>query len=165
MAINGERNRLSAPACPPGGADNILYGGGIWRLDHDEVLLVECDVPDAKIWNFTIHTYPWFESGDHESRPSSLNHRTTHIDDDGIMRIVIAHSDPGSANWIDTENRTESLLTYRWIQTRNAPHPQARVLKASELRNELPNEHPAVSNAERQRRQSAASELLRERYR
>lgn len=165
FAASPLRNVLSPPTSPPGGADNILYGGGMWRLAPDEVLLVECDVPDARYWNLAIHTRPWLESGDLEQRRTSCNHRETFIDRDGRFRVVVAHADPGVPNWIDTEGRTEALLTYRWIWSNDAPHPTTRVTTPDRLRALLPADHPVVTADARRSLMSRRAELLRERYR
>ena len=42
-------NVLNPPISPPGGAGDILYGGGIWQLGEDEALLVDCEVPEAEL--------------------------------------------------------------------------------------------------------------------
>ena len=165
FAASPARNTLSEPSHPPGGAEHILYGGGMWRLEPDEALLVECDLPDARYWNFTIHTYPWFESGDHERRCTSRNHRDVHVDQDGRVRLVVAHADPGVPNWIDTEDRRESVLTYRYIHADSAPHPQARVVALGSIRDELPDDHPTTTPEQRRAELARRAEALRERYR
>ena len=121
----------------------------MWDLDDDHALLIECDTPDAGYWNFTIHTMPWFESGDFGRHQTSLNHRQTHIDADGKFRIVVAHADPGVPNWITTEGRAQAMITYRWVWARTKPIPQSRVVALVDLTNHLPSDHPTVSPAER----------------
>lgn len=165
FAAGARRNELTPPSTPPGGADNILYGGGMWCLEEGEALVIECPAPDAAYWNFTIHTYPWFESGDHEERQTSLNHRTTHIDGDGIVRLVVSHDDPGVPNWIDTEGRRESLLTYRWIHANDAPHPSTRLSPLADVRTGFPDDHPMVTPPQRQAALALRSAGMRERYR
>lgn len=165
FATSSERNVLSPPSHTPGGADNILYGACMWELEPDEALVIECDVPDAAYWNVTIHTYPWFESGDHERRQTSLNHRTMHIDSDGRFRVVLAHRDPGVPNWIDTEGRRTAMLTYRWIQSNDAPHPAARVVAFADIRDHLPTDHPSLSPEEGRAAIAVRAEGQRERYR
>jgi hypothetical protein len=114
-------NSIGAATAASGGADNIAYGNCMWELDADQALLITTEVPDADYWAFTLHTLGWLESGDFAERQTSLNHTQAHVDDDGMVRIVVAHRDPGIANWIDTEGRERGMLVYRWIWARSKP--------------------------------------------
>ena len=111
-----------------GGADNILYGSCFWSSRRDEALLLEVERPDADYWNFINHTLPWLESGEFDRRHTSLSDQQIHVDGDGVVRVVVAHRDPGTPNWIDTEERRRGLLVYRWVWARNNPLPRARVV-------------------------------------
>ena len=74
-------NVLNPPISPPGGAGDILYGGGIWQLGEDEALLVDCEVPEASYWSIQLYTLGWFESLDvaqppeQPQRPSDARRR------------------------------------------------------------------------------------------
>lgn len=142
-------NEMSSPRSPPGGADNIAYGSGFWDLADHEALVVTCERPDADYWSFQIHTLNWFESGDFAQRQTSLNHAQTHVDGDGRIRIVVAHRDPGTPNWIDTEARPIGLLAYRWVRARTMPTPTAEVVPLDGLARYLPADHPAITPAGR----------------
>jgi hypothetical protein len=149
-----QRSRPNAAAPPrpaPGGADHILYGSCCWELGDDEALVLECDVPDADYWGFSLHTLGWLESGDFAERQTSLSDRQMHIDDDGRFRLVIAHRDPGTPNWIDTEERRRGMLVYRWVWARTRPAPSATLVRLDEVRAALPPGHPSVSEDERRR--------------
>ncbi len=156
----GKPNVASAPGSTPGGADNILYGSCLWELADDEALLLVCEAPEALYWNFALHTMAWLESGDFDERQTSLSGHQVHIDDDGRVRLVIAHRDPGVPNWIDTEERERGMLAYRWVWARTSPVPVASVVKLEELRGQLPSGHPVVGAAARRaslaRRREAA---------
>ncbi len=158
-------NELSPPHTPPGGADNISYGGGMYDLADDEALLIECDRPDADYWNVTIHTQPWFESGDFGRHQTSLNHRQTFIDDDDKFRMVLSHTDPGVPNWIDTEGRPKSMITYRWVWARSKPVPTATVVPLADIRSHLPDGHPTISEGDRAASLAARAEQIRNRFR
>jgi len=149
----------------PGGADHIRYGQCLWRLDApDAALLLECDVPDADYWGFTLHTLGWLESGDFGERCTSVNHAQAHVDDDGRVRVVVAHRDPGTPNWIDSEGRREGMLVYRWVWARSAPVPTSRVVAIDELPSLLPATHPRIDPAERRRRLTRRLEAATERF-
>ena len=60
------------------------------------------------------------------------------VDGDGVFRAVIAHRDPGVANWIDTAGHTEGPMILRCVRTESAPVPTTRVVRFDELDAVLP---------------------------
>lgn len=158
-------NVLGRPRSQPGGAPDILYGGGWWNLADDEALLVECEPPAARYWSIQLYAYPWFESLDFANRVSSLTGHQIHVDDDGRFRVVISARDPGVQNWLDTEGRREGLVTYRWVFSDSRPAPVSRVLKLSELGGQLPASTPRFTPADRRaqvaRRRAAVARRFR----
>jgi hypothetical protein len=142
-------NQIAPARSVPGGADNLMYGSAVWNLASDEVLVVTSEVPDADYWGWTIHTMPWFESGDYANRQTSLSGRQLHFDDDGLVRLVVAHRDPGTPNWIDTEGRPQGLLVFRLVGATAGVDPRAEVLSGDEVRSGLPAGHPVVGAEER----------------
>jgi len=142
-------NTLSPPRCPPGGAADILYGGGPYALEPGQALLVEFERPQARYWSAQVYSRYWFESLDFDTGPVSINHRQAHVDDDGRVRVVVADEDPGVPNWIDVQGHRDGLLSYRWVWATTAPEPTCRVVASAELRSLLPATHPLVDPAER----------------
>lgn len=153
------------PTQPKGGADDIRYGACFWELASDQALLLECDVPDADYFGFTLHTLGWLESGDFAGRQTSLNDRQLYTDPDGHVRIVLAAEDPGVPNWLDTEAREAGMLVYRYVWTRTAPVPSARVLLNADVRGALPSSHPVVTPDQRRATLARRRELIWNRYR
>jgi hypothetical protein len=159
-------NVATAPRSAPGGADNILYGSCFWQLEPGEVLLLESARPDADYWSFVSHTMPWLESGEFDRRQTSLNDAQTHVDADGMIRVVVAHEDPGAPNWIDTEGRRIGMLVYRWVWARDNPCPTARFFSThEEARAALPADHPRVDAEARRRGLARRREAVWNRYR
>jgi hypothetical protein len=156
---------VAAPAqSTPGGADNIKYGSCLWELDEDQALLITCEAPEAQYWNFCIHTLGWLESGDFANRQTSLSADQLHIDDDGRVRIVLAQSDPGVPNWIDTEARRRGMFVYRWVWATTAPTPTSEVVPLAEVRARMPQGHPTVDETARRKALSLRRDLLWRRY-
>ncbi len=156
-----EHNTFTAPRTPPGGAPSIAYGGGCWELGDDEALLIEHDLPAAHYWNWSIHQLHWFDSGPWDQRPMSRNGHQCHIDDDGTVRLVIAHTDPGTPNWLDTNGRPIGMAVYRYVGADTTPLPKARVVRQDQLRDHLPDDHPSTNSAQRRAeldRRSAAAQ-------
>ena len=149
-----EPNVVNAAGSTRGGADNIQYGNLMWELAPGEALLLTCEEPEAEVWGWTIHTMDWLESGAWGDRQTSLSGHQMHLDDDGRMRVVIAHEDPGCPNWIDTEGRARGMCVYRWVWTATNPKPECEKIALADVRGRLPEGHPQV-DAEQRRCQLA----------
>jgi hypothetical protein len=147
-------NKMNAPRAQPGGAPDILYGGGWWNLADDEALVIDCEAPAARYWSIQLYSYPWFESLDFGNRVNSLTGHQMQVDDDGRFRVVVSHRDPGVPNWLDTEGRLEGLVTYRWVFSSTQPAPTSNVVDLADLRDVLPEQTPSF-NAEDRRKQIA----------
>ncbi len=85
--------------------------------------MIEHELPDAHYWNWSIHNLFWFDSGAWDQRLMSCNGHQAHVDDDGKVRLVIAHTDPGVPNWLDTEGRPMGMAVYRYVGARTKPQP------------------------------------------
>ena len=72
------------------------------------------------------------------------------MDDDWILRTVIAHEDPGVGNWLDTAGHSVGPIILRCVRTETAPVPTMRLVKFSELEHEVPAGTRRVTPAERQ---------------
>ncbi len=157
-----EHNTVSPPNTPPGGAPSIAYGGCCWDLEPGEVLVIDHDRPDARYWNWSVHHLHWFDSGDWDQRATSTNGHQAHVDADGRVRVVVAPTDPGVANWLDTQGRPVGLVVYRYVGAVTTPQPTATVVGVADLDSVLPPAHPRVS-PEQRRRQLADRSLAAQR--
>jgi hypothetical protein len=148
-----------------GGSSDIRYGDGSFDLEPDQAMIIEFTPPDARYWSFQWYTWGWFESPDFGRRLTSLNGRQARPDADGRVRIVVAHSDPGVPNWLDTEGRREGMFIYRYVWSRNAPLPATKVVPFAEVRKHLPPDTPTVDPQARRAqlvaRQTQVQRLLR----
>lgn len=116
-----------------GGDPNIFYYHGYWQLEDDEALLIELnEIPDCETWNFQLNNY-WMESLDYRYHRITVNKHTAQAEDDGRVRIIIAHKNPGIGNWIDTAEHRLGTMCFRWIRASHHPHPSCRLIKISEL--------------------------------
>ncbi len=148
----GPRSTLSQ-----GGSPDQAYGQCWWRVAEDEALLYEVPVPECHYWGVQLGDV-WFQSLDWVNRQSSLNDHQAVVDADGVFRAVIAHRDPGVANWLDTGGASEGCITYRWNQFESAPVPDLRLLPFDEVDHHLPDGTTRVTPEER-------AEVLRRRRR
>lgn len=148
-----EKNRLSllpGTTTSQVGSPTSNYAMAVFELAEDEALLVELDrAPDGVYWSFQLGDV-WSRSLNFTSRQSSLNNLEVTVDDDGAVRLVVSHRDPGVNNWLDTCGRVEGTLVFRNYRAHGAPVPASRKLKLSELDAALPAGTRRVSAAQRQ---------------
>jgi hypothetical protein len=121
---------------------------GSWKLAPDEALIVEVTPPQGVYWSFSLGN-AWWETIDYGNRQSSLNGHQAVLDDDGKVRVVVAHQDPGVANWLDTAGHSEGAIILRCVRTETAPTPTTRVVGFDRLIEELPPTTRRVSPRER----------------
>ena len=144
------RNSVAAPTVTKGGAPHIRYGFGFTDLGPDDALVIEFAEPTARYWSVQLYSLGWFEGLDFANRQTTLNNKQTHVDADGVVRLVVAHRDPGVPNWLDTEGLREVMLIYRWVWSTGDPaKPVCVVTRFDDLRSQLPSEHPVVSPGSR----------------
>lgn len=152
-----------------GGQSTNVYAGGVFELDPDEALVIEVRTPVAPAFSgFHLANF-WGESLDYANRITSLNIAQAHLDDDGHARYVVAHSDPGVPNWLDTTGLREGFQTIRWSYTESAPEamPVITVTKvqASEVRAHLPVSTPTVTAEQRRAQIRVRQEHVQRRFR
>ena len=123
---------------------------GSFQLEPDEALLVEVTPPEGLYWSYSIGN-PWWETIDYARHQSSLNGHQAVVDDDGILRVVIAHQDPGVANWLDTASHSAGPVILRCVRTESAPVPETQVVRFDDLAGSLPTGTRRVTLEERRR--------------
>ena len=113
----------------------MTYHGGRWVLGDGEALVVTVKEPDTEFlyWGLTTAT-AWMESLDYRYTTTNLNNRTARRSRDGSWRLVIAPSDPGVPNWIDTQGRLEGYMIVRWVLADDPPHPTCELVPIDSLR-------------------------------
>ncbi len=147
-----------------GGQSTNVYSGGVYQLEPDEALIIESKVPvEPSFLGFHLSNL-WGESLDFESYQSNLNPALMEFSEDGVYRWVVAHADPGVANWVDTTGLGHGFLTVRYTYERQPPRedwPTLRVEKVAlaDVREHMPPETGEVTAADRE-----AAILMRHRH-
>ena len=104
--------------------ENVRYFSGDWQLGPDEALVIDFDPSaGADYWGVVLITH-WGETVDWLTRLTVINKETAVRREDGSVRVVVAHEDPGVPNWLDTAGNPEGSLSLRWFRS-NAPVPTA----------------------------------------
>jgi hypothetical protein len=134
--VSREPNVFPAPSKPGThalAAADASYSMAPYVLGPDEALVItarwpECRCANVSLWNRHLQTY------DYAHRSVSLNRAQTKTDPDGSFTIVLAHTDPGVPNWLDTEGRPFGMVFWRYfLPESDIPTPQAKVVKFAEL--------------------------------
>ena len=113
-------------------ADNV-YRMTRWQLAPDEALVITGRFPDCRfanvvLWNDYLQTLPY------RYRQISLNRKQILLEPDGSFRVMIAHRDPGHANWLDTGGREEGVVFWRFmLPTEPVAALESELVSLSEL--------------------------------
>ena len=114
-------------------AFDAAYAMAPFLLGPDDALVIRarwpvCRYGNVCLWNRHLQTF------DYASRPISLNRAQTTADADGRFTAVIAHSDPGVPNWLDTEGRPFGIVYWRFMLPEGEIEtPRAEVVPFSDL--------------------------------
>ncbi len=109
-----------------GGDPEIFYLHGYWQLEPGQAWVIETEVPDCPYWNFQLDNW-WMESMDYRHHKVSVNKHTARLEGNRLT-LVVADSDPGWGNWIDTTGHRSGTALLRWVGTDDHPLPTCRVV-------------------------------------
>ncbi|MEI7723611.1 MAG: DUF1214 domain-containing protein [Bacteroidota bacterium] len=98
-----------------GGDASIIYYHSHWKLADHESLVIEVKPPDCDSWNFQLNNY-WMESLDYRYFTICINKASAQYEPDGSVRVIVAHTDPGKPNWINTCGHREGTMLWRWYR-------------------------------------------------
>ena len=130
-------NTHAEPAPRPGGWGFVA--GLNFHLGEGEGLLVTLSPGAAEYTGFQIND-PWMIAPDARTRQVCLNKSQVTPNSDGTVTYVIAKSDPGVANWLDTAGLDDGLAIMRWQKvptgmTNVGLIRDFRIIKLAELSN------------------------------
>jgi hypothetical protein len=133
-----------------GALENQFYYEGVYELKDDEALIIEAKVPQTCKYYSTILTNEIYEDTDWYNNQSSLNDSQSHVDKDGVLRIVVSAKDPGVRNWLDTAGYPIGMIQGRWTGCSAQPVPTVEKVALADVRKLLPPDTPNVTPAQRQ---------------
>jgi hypothetical protein len=107
-----------------------------WDIALDEAVILEFEPQPDWFWQITACTV-FGASLEFRYRQVSLTSGMSPIDSDGVTRVIVSHTDPGFANWIDTQEHTRGYLYFRNMLTRETPQLRTRLVKAADLESEI----------------------------
>jgi len=107
-----------------------------WGLENDEALIIEFDAYDG-FWMFTNEGL-FGDAMDHLYRAISFTPSRGKQDPDGKIRLVMAATDPGYANWFENQGFTSGIVTFRNIHSRTTPELRTKMVKLADLPQHMP---------------------------
>ncbi len=147
-----------------------LYAGGVFELGPDDALVIENRVKrQPQYIGFQLANL-WGESIEYANVPGSLNGSQSEVDPDGVIRLVVAHRDPGVPNWLDTTGHTEGFMAPRWAYSETPPRDQwptltVRQVPFGEIRTHLHESTRSVSAEERRQQIRIRQQHVQRRFR
>lgn len=156
--------RPSPDTAELGGLVGQDYAECWYEIAANQALVVEVEIPECAYWNVQLGDI-WGQSTDWVNRQTSLNGNQATLDN-GWLRAVLSHTDPGVQNWLDLAGATQGLLLFRWNQADVAPVATCRLVDAADLDEVLPASERRVTADERRavleaRRRAALSRFRR----
>lgn len=149
---DGQKNRITVPkqAASLSSAD-AKYAMGVFSLAEHEALLIEFTPPAAPYWSFQLGD-AWVRALNFVDHQTSLNNGQISSGPDGRVRIIIAHRDPGVANWLDTNGWGEGLIYFRMYGSeQEVPPIHTRKIALDRSDHPAIHEMEHISSTERQR--------------
>ena len=131
-----------------GGRATQIYLRGRFDVAADEALTVELRPGQCRFWNLQLAN-ALSQTLDFMNRQIELNGFTAKADRDGAYRLVIASTDPGVPNWLDTTGYTRGYFWGRLDRCDQRTDPTAIKLKLAALHEHLPADTPQVSAQDR----------------
>ena len=92
--------------------DNV-YAMAPFVLGPKQALLIRGRFPKCRFSNVVLFNR-FLQTLNYEERQVTLNRAQTKQDEDGNFEMVVAHRNPGHANWLDTEGRPYGIMFWRF---------------------------------------------------
>lgn len=166
-----EFNRINVAAgATGGGMSTNLYAGGIFELEPDEALVIENRIQLQPNYVGIQLSNMWGESIEYANRIGSLNGHQMAFDPDGVIRLVVAHRDPGVPNWLDTSGHREGFIAPRWAYSETPEQEQwpsisIRKVPFGDIRAYLPESTQVISPEQRREQVAIRQQHVRRRFR
>jgi hypothetical protein len=159
MAVTGVLNRMEANVMNPPAFFNQgetlvtqAYSMAHFRLREDQALVIRMTMGSAGYAIIPATNY-WGGIGDFLNHRTCVSSPNALPNPDGSFTYVVARTDPGVANWVETDGLDEGTLCARWTAFKQdgGPMPtlEARLVTLAELNSTLPPGTPRFDAAAR----------------
>ena len=125
------------------------FASGNYQVAEDEALIIEVPIPEgASYWGWTLYN-PWSETLDYSHRQTSLNLNQARVDEDGVLRLVLSHRDPGVRNWLDISGHPQGYINWRIRSDEKPATPATERVPLNNLMRHLPESTVIISAKQR----------------
>ena len=97
------------------GDRDTRYYNGYFELRDGEALVIDVDPGPCDYWNLQLANH-WLESLDFLHLRTHVNNATAERSPDGKARVVVASTDPGAVNWLETGGHGRGCLAMRVVR-------------------------------------------------
>ncbi len=163
LATDANQVTLTEPLEGNAGLRGQAYGLGHFVCAPDEAVILEFRPPPCRMWSVQLCGWYW-DSLEFATRQSSINSSQAELDADGVFRAVIAHQDPGIANWLDPVGRNEGSLGLRYLFPDGVTQPSFTVVPANRVLHSLPDTTARVDAEQRRTRLERRRRAVQLRY-
>jgi hypothetical protein len=164
MAPNSILMHRADRAAERAGLRGQTYGMGNFHCEPGEGVLVEFSVPSCHHFGVALANEFW-ECIEFATHQSSLNRSQAVIGGDGWFRALIAHDDPGIANWLDPAGLRRGTLSVRFLGASETPDVSLRRGPIDALVASLPPGTQRISSEERRAALVRRRRAVHRRYR
>lgn len=145
-----EPNTLVGPLQTSGGLPDQYSASGRFHLADDDALVITVEQADAPYLGIQVGD-DLFASLPYVDRCSSRTAAQSILDDDGRIRWVVSHRDPGAHNWIHTTEAAQGFLFIRWQGLDPDDAPPTPTIEKTRL-DDLPSLLPSTKQVDDRRR-------------
>jgi hypothetical protein len=121
------------------------YREGLYDLQDGEALIIETELPEqCRYWSILV-TDDQYSTINWMHHQSSLNGHQARVDSDGKFRAVVAPSDPGVPNWLDSGGYRQGAIQLRWNECSSQPVPSVTKVPLANVHKHLAADTPTIT--------------------